>query len=75
MLVLGGMVVYLSGIIASRSYVIQELKVSEERYGNLADILPDGIIVGVDGRCVHANNAAAMLCGLKSSEELIGKGP
>lgn len=61
--------------ISERKNVEQALRESEERYRNLVDISPDGILVGVDGRCVYANDTAARLWGLKSSDELIGKGP
>jgi PAS domain S-box-containing protein len=49
------------------------LRISEERYRHLLELLPDGIIAyGPQGLVTYANPAAARLTGAARAEELIG---
>lgn len=49
------------------------LRDSEERYRQLVELSPDGIIIQSDGKFVFANAAALKFFGATSSEQLIGK--
>ena len=58
--------------ISARKAVEQRLQQSEARYRELIDVLPNGIIVHVDGRIAFANPAAARLLGAEAPELLHG---
>jgi PAS domain S-box-containing protein len=45
---------------------------SEERYRRLVELLPDPLLVHVDGRVLFANSAAATVLGARSSSSLLG---
>ncbi len=49
------------------------LRESEERYRQLVDICPDGILIHQEGRVVFANQALLRLFGASRAEELIGR--
>jgi len=51
----------------------QQLRESEERYRHLVDLLPDGVLVHVDGVVVFANDAMAKILGVKSRDNLLGR--
>ncbi len=51
----------------------QQLRESEERYRHLVDLLPDGVLVLVDGVIVFANDAMAKILGVKSRDNLLGR--
>lgn len=48
------------------------LRESEERYRQLVDICPDGILIHQEGRVVLANQALLRLFGASRAEEMIG---
>ena len=56
-----------------RKQVEEALRESEERYRQLMETLPDGVIVHSQGRIVFANPASARIGGTASPAELIGK--
>ncbi|WP_150109749.1 GAF domain-containing protein [Geitlerinema sp. PCC 7407] len=49
------------------------LRESEERYRQLVDICPDGILIHQEGRVVLANQALLRLFGASRAEDLIGR--
>ncbi len=49
------------------------LRESRERYQSLVDMMPDAILVHLDGEIAFVNPAAVKLLGSESSEELVGK--
>lgn len=51
---------------------LKRVRLSENRYRQLVDMLPDAVLVHVDGRVVFANETAAMMLGVPSAEALIG---
>jgi len=51
----------------------RQVQESEERYRQLVNVSPDGIVVCSQGRIVFANPAAVRLAGAQSKDELIGK--
>ncbi len=57
-----------------RQKAMEAIKESERRYRDLIDLLPEGVAIGdLDETIVLANKAMAMLVGLNSAEELIGR--
>ena len=50
----------------------QTLRDSEERYRKLVDILPDGVMVHQEGKCVFANHASARIVNTRSPDDLLG---
>lgn len=48
---------------------------SEERYRQLTEMSPDGILVDCYGRYVYANQAAADILGANSPDDIVGRGP
>jgi PAS domain S-box-containing protein len=59
--------------ITSRKQAEAALRESEERYRQLVDLCPDGIIVQMANRLVFANQAALTLFRATAPEELFGK--
>ncbi len=57
------------GVMASRA-----LRESDERFRQLADTLPSGLVVHCHGRIVYANRAAARAAGALHPRELVGQG-
>jgi len=49
------------------------IKESEERYKNLIETSPDGIIVHQDGRIIFANKSSAKILGYNNSGEMLNK--
>lgn len=49
------------------------LRESEERYRELVEVAPDGVVVHVEGRFVYANPAAAHICGVDQPADLVGR--
>jgi PAS domain S-box-containing protein len=54
--------------------VERQLLESEERYRNLVDTLPSGIVVHAEGKAVFVNEATCRALGVEGSEELLGRG-
>lgn len=59
--------------ITEKKKIAKALCESEERYRNLFENSPYSIIVHSEGRIIFANQPAAKLVGLSSSDELIGR--
>lgn len=53
----------------------QMLRTGEERYRNLVESSPDGIVLVAGGRIVYSNPSAAGLFGASRPEELLGLSP
>ncbi len=51
----------------------QELRDSEDKYRQLADLSPEGILIHVNNTIQYANNSAARIMNAGSPEELLGK--
>jgi PAS domain S-box-containing protein len=51
----------------------QQLRESEERYRHLVDLLPDGVMVHVNGTVVFANDAMAEILGTGNRDRLVGR--
>jgi PAS domain S-box-containing protein len=51
----------------------EALRESEERFRNVVEFIPDGIIVHADGKTLFANPAAVQLVGAKSADKLVGR--
>jgi PAS domain S-box-containing protein len=49
-----------------------ELRDSEERYRNLVNILPDGVVIHTDGEVMFANESGARILGASEPAALIG---
>jgi PAS domain S-box-containing protein len=60
---------------ASRRQAEAAHQFTEDRYRNLVELHPDGIMVHVDGRIVYVNQGAAQVLGAQKPEELIGLSP
>ena len=58
--------------ISERKAIERQLQLSEERYRQLIDKLPNGIVIHVDGKIVFANPAVARLLGADRPEQLLG---
>jgi PAS domain S-box-containing protein len=58
--------------ITERVKVDQAIRESEERYRELAELSPDGIMVHLDGKIVFANPGLARILAYDSPDELIG---
>lgn len=59
--------------ITERKLANQLLKESEDRYRNLIDYSPEGIVVHAEGKIIFANTAAALLIGSAPSSSYLGK--
>ncbi len=61
--------------ITARKEAELALRVSEERYRNLVELAPDGIVLctPTDDRIVLANSAMAQMIGLPTSDECVGR--
>ncbi len=71
-----GSIVGIQGIIidvTERKITEERLLESEERYRNLVELSPEGIVLHKNGIIQYANNALVNLIGLNSAAELIGK--
>ena len=51
----------------------EALRDSEERYRQLVELAPEGILAHVQGRIVFANSAATRIFGANSVEEIVGR--
>ncbi len=58
--------------ITDRKRVEEALRESEKRFRQLAETMPDAVVVGQQGRNVYANSAAARLLRAAAPEELVG---
>jgi len=56
-----------------RKQAEEALRQSEERYRQLVELSPDGIVIHQDGRFVFANQAAVRILGAAHPQELLGK--
>lgn len=66
---------YLMGVgidITDRKKIADELSDSEERYRNMARILPDGVVIHSEGIIVYANEAAHRIIRAEYPGQLIG---
>jgi hypothetical protein len=59
--------------ITERKLADQLLKESEDRYRNLIDYSPEGIVVHAEGKIIFANPAAALLIGSEPGSSYLGK--
>lgn len=59
--------------IVRRKLTEYKLKVSQEKYRTLVEILPDSIIVHNEGYIIYANPAFARLVGVDKPEKLMGR--
>lgn len=59
--------------ITGKKIAEEAARASEERYHQLAESSPDGIVVTIDDRLVWANAAAARIFGISCVSELIGR--
>ena len=58
---------------SAQRLVERQLRESEERYRNLVDALPSGIVVHSEGRVVFVNEATCRAIGVTSAEALLGR--
>src|SRR5208283_1140644 len=49
------------------------LRESEERYRQLVELSPNGIVIARNGRIAYANPAGARLLGASTAQELLGR--
>jgi len=56
-----------------RAIAEKELKESEERYRRLVELMPEAIIINLEGQIVFANSESARLLGARFPEKLIGR--
>jgi diguanylate cyclase (GGDEF)-like protein/PAS domain S-box-containing protein len=71
-----GSTIFFSSIIrdiSERKKTETALKESEERYRKLVELSPDGLCVYQDHKVVFANERAASIIGVKSTDMLLGK--
>jgi diguanylate cyclase (GGDEF)-like protein/PAS domain S-box-containing protein len=61
--------------ITAKKRIEAALRHSEERYRQLAEMSPDGILVDCHGRYVYANQAAARILGARSPNDIVGRRP
>ena len=59
--------------ITERIKAENELRESEAKYRQLADLTPEGILIHIDGIIQYANNSAARIFGADRPEIMIGK--
>ncbi len=52
---------------------LELLRETEMRYSRLVDLVPDGVLIHSEGRCVFANRAAVRLFGASSAHDLVGR--
>jgi PAS domain S-box-containing protein len=50
----------------------EALRITEEKYRRLIEVLPDGVVVHSEGRIIYANPSTAKIIGAESPEKLIG---
>lgn len=65
--------VQLSQELDARAVAEQSLQVSEERYRQLIELSPFGVLVQCDGRCIFVNTRTIAMFGAKDANELIGQ--
>jgi len=53
--------------------VQEKFRESEEKYRQLTELTPDGILVHVDGKIVYANSASAKILGATEPKGLVGR--
>jgi diguanylate cyclase (GGDEF)-like protein/PAS domain S-box-containing protein len=58
--------------VTERRRAEEELRRSEDRYRQLVDTTPTGIVVAVEGRITFANRGAARILGVEGPEDLAG---
>lgn len=58
-----------------RKHVEAMLRQGEERYRNLVESSPDGIVLVAGGKIVYANPAAARLFGAQAPDDIVGLSP
>jgi len=51
----------------------EKFQESEEKYRQLTELTPEGILVHVDGKIVYANTASAKILGAAKQADLVGK--
>ena len=59
--------------ITERKQAENALRESEERYRSMVKILPDGIVIHIDGKIVYANDSACKIMKAKSIGDIIGR--
>ena len=70
MLAVSGLLV--GSVADERERAVARLRESENRYRRLVELLPDPLLVHVDGEVVFANGAAATVLGAPDAQALIG---
>ncbi|MGO9329617.1 MAG: GAF domain-containing protein [Steroidobacteraceae bacterium] len=63
----------IAAMVIQRHRDAQRLQFSEARYGRLADLCPDAVIVHCDGVVTHANRAAAELLHRTGPDEMVSQ--
>jgi PAS domain S-box-containing protein len=58
--------------ITQRRHAEDALRESEERYRQLVELCPDGLLIHIDGTLLFVNQALAEILGAKHPDELIG---
>ncbi len=66
------MIVVFSRDITEQRRAEEELRLSEERYRQLIDLSPSGVLVHSEGEIIFANDGAASILGLGDADDLIG---
>ena len=56
-----------------RAIAEKELKEGEERYRRLVELMPEAVLVNLEGKIVFANSESARLLGARFPEKLIGR--
>jgi PAS domain S-box-containing protein len=65
----------LSGELARRQLIQEELRAAEARYKTLVELNPDAVLVVFNKQIVFANKAALKLFGAESLTDLLGRSP